>query len=118
MQRLEQKLEQAERVVNGIRVGMEVQTARMEHELERLRGRAVWRLLGRYDRAAQLLMPAGSRRRELFDRVIGQGWREPAGQDVQAPTRGLFDGSSSSRATVITARVREERQGSSTLDLA
>ena len=79
IKQLEHALDQAERTADGVRVGLEVQTARLERELSRMRGSMVWRFLDRYDRAAQRLLPPGSRRRAMFERVVGPSGLLPAG---------------------------------------
>ena len=119
LQRLRRDLEQAERLAGGLRMGLEINAARMEQELDSMRGHVVWRLLGQYDRAAQLLLPAGSRRRAVLEKVLGPAWREPAGRDVQRPVQTLLRRrpttlitSAPTTARIVTDERSTERSGS------
>jgi chromosome segregation ATPase len=79
---LERQLDRAERAAQAARVGLELHAMRLDQELDHFRTRLAFKMLGRYDQAKQLLLPPGSRRRALYERVLtytslGTGESEP-----------------------------------------
>jgi hypothetical protein len=77
---LTRQLERVERAAQGARIGLELHAVRLEQELERIRARLAWRALG--DQAKQLLLPPGSRRRAVVERVLAYAGRGATGNEL------------------------------------
>ena len=92
---LRRQLDQVEQAARGARIGLDIQAVRLERELERIRARLAVKVLGG---AKELLLPPGSVRRAVYDRVLAlTSHREPTLELVSASaiaTRRLWSSTS------------------------
>jgi uncharacterized protein (DUF3084 family) len=67
---LEEELDKLQRAARFLRHGLEGHASHLESELGRIRSSLAFRVAGRCEQAKGLLLPEGSRRRAVFERVM------------------------------------------------